>query len=528
MRHLSTTWFIAAGSALLLTLSTGWYDHKLDQTGSNLTMQTMLLEKLSAGSRLVVSNAYRLLDDSNLLSALHKQHDQNMVWYQSLSKGNLKESLPPLSNIPTEQIDALDLQFDRYSNQVMELVQGRSTLTNLQESRDTTLLAAHDLSQSANALLQGLQQIAATPQQLADLYALSMALNNHYVNVLTALDNQTRYNPLDLDWINNILKALSSGEHAAKSSIIRRSASQLLADVTAFQKDHSAAIGQHHGLRSTMLDQIRKLETTTTELTTTLEQIESSANRQRLGQWITSIGLWLTTLLSLMAVTALALREPKHDNVAKPRVTATPLPQPASETTTSHLVSQLKMDKNKLMNDIRPLGEGILYIRADEHLESTGDLARCFNQSREALIQRIESLRGNLLQLTEEMSQGSTSNGSSPTISIDTTPVENLTYRAQAELEGLARTIKSQLEAGAELKQDMLLACKRADRLLDEIRIRVRKGIQEAIRDSVNIAEAQQLQPGNESIRQLIARLTANLDQFQTQAPSRNKRRSPN
>lgn len=178
------------------------------------------------------------------------------------------------------------------------------------------------------------------------------------------------------------------------------------------------------------------------------------------------------------------------------------------------------------MNDIRPLGEGVLYIRADEHLESTGDLARCLNQSREALILKIESLRKTVDQLQSELSATQQAVSSTSQLNIDTTPIENLTYKTQAELEGLNRKIRAQKWEDSETAKGLLIHCMRADRLLDEIRVRVKKGLQEMVNDSAD-QQAQLNQPkDNLAIQRLIEQMVNGLDEFQTQAPKSRRRQA--
>lgn len=511
-------------AVLMLVIAACWSSYRYQSFTKNQTQQLLLLSHLQAGSELLVAESVKLLGSENQLSAVQKQHDLNIVHFQTIAHGNLKETIAPLPSITSVDLNELKENFEPFSTTAATIIQDRANVSKLAENRESMILAARNLADKAESLALGLQQINANSNQIADGYQLAMALNRHYVSVQDAFKSERPYQALDIDSARQTLEALSTGKTAPGSAIIKRSAAHLLTEVESFES-LSKTLSTHRELKQTLSERIDNLKALQQKLSQTLQNASDQLESEGSSLLLLSAVFWFAslTLSCVLTIYTVFFR-----TMAAPVDQAAPQqqPKPASEQTSSHYLNQLKTDKNKLMNDIRPLGEGVLYIRADEHLESTGDLARCLNQSREALILKIESLRKTVDQLQSELSATQQAVSSPSQLNIDTTPIENLTYKTQAELEGLNRKIRAQKWEDSETAKGLLIHCMRADRLLDEIRVRVKKGLHEMVNESAD-QQAQLNQPkDNLAIQRLIEQMVNGLDEFQTQAPKSRRRQA--
>jgi len=83
----------------------------------------------------------------------------------------------------------------------------------------------------------------------------------------------------------------------------------------------------------------------------------------------------------------------------------------------------------------------------------------------------------------------------------------------------LQRKINALNWNNSDAAKSLLTHCLRADRILDEVRVRVKKGWQEMLHDSQAGASNQDTANANAAIAVLINQMKDNLEEFQTEAP---------
>lgn len=488
---------------------------------------SVLLQKLNNGSDSILDKSRALLNNSKGLTTLKSLHDTNIVVYQSIIRGNLKQDLTSAGKLTGQDTGEMESSFARFSNLVSQLIQSRAQLLQLENMREEAKIGARTLAEKGTNLAIGIRQFGATKEQTYAAYDLALQLNDHYLSVVEVFTGSGTYQPLNASDLAATLNHLSSGPNAAKSAILRRSAAQLLTDIDSFS-ENSELIAEHQALQQSIGQQIESIEQAKTTLSLDISTVKDIVISSSSAAFPISIITWF---LSVATAVGACLQTSRHNPVSNPDNTAS-LPEPASELTSSYFLNQIKTDKNKLISDIRPLADGILYLHADEHLESTGDIAKCFNRSREALVDRIESLRTLASNIQSELEKAPESHKSPQAkIQLNTTPIEDLTFKAQSELEGIIRRVRNQRGDESATLQDsspreLLIRCQRADRIMDEIRIRVRKGLQETLDNVVNELSATADSKPNQAVSNLIVNLVSNLDELQTQAPSKARRKT--
>ena len=476
----------------------------------------LLLQALKDGSHQLLIEAQNLLREPERLSSIQTYQDRNIVDFQHITKGSLKHDLAPLDNTASVDLSALSASFDRYSVLVSSLIQSRSKLSQLADKKDEMVLGARTLAEKAANLAQGIVQYGAHNGQISASYEVALLLTNHSLNVNRVFDHGARYIPLNLDTAREALSVITTGKNASDSAILRRSATSLLENIEAFANS-SNAVSEYEKLAKSISQEMTQLADAQNQLEKAIEPIaESTVESGSFGFLLTLI----TTALAVVAALTGALIALRYTSESNSSPAPRPLPEPASEVTGSFYLNQIKTDKNKLINDIRPLADGILYIKADEHFESTSDLARCFNHSREALIQKIEALRVAVTNLQDALANKRHPEHHSVEVNINSSPIEDLTFKAQAELEGISRRIKAQAADNNDHRKLILTQCMRADNLLDEIRVRIRKGWQEVSQElndpSTNTDSAYETK-----IELMVTQLIGHLDEFQTKAPAK-------
>ena len=170
----------------------------------------------------------------------------------------------------------------------------------------------------------------------------------------------------------------------------------------------------------------------------------------------------------------------------------------------------------------------MLYIKADEHLTTTSELARCLNQSREALIRRIAMLQENALAVQNQLVARQDSEADStnkPKATINTKPVEELTLKANAELDGLQRKLRQLNYSDKEELKALIIRAARAERILDEIRVRVRKGWVEELIEEQNTESTHDANAKTNQVQSLVSEMVANLNEFKLEKPTSHRKR---
>ncbi|MBA57482.1 MAG: hypothetical protein CMK89_23780 [Pseudomonadales bacterium] len=480
----------------------------------------LLLQAVKHGARQIRSESFSLLTDSASLSNIQTQQDHNIVDFQHITKGSLKQDLAPLDTLIDINLDGLSTAFNQFSAQVFNLIQSRSTLTKLSDKKEEQVLAARTLAEKSSNLARGVMQYGASDSQVGASYEVALALTNHYLNVSRVFEHGGRYNPLDLDSLRESLGTITSGKGASDSAILRRSATNLMESIEAFSKS-TGAVTEYEKLQQSVARQLSQLEETQKQLEQSIDAVSETLNTSGSLSFILSFIAWVSSVTAALCGIPILLKGTAANANKGP---ARPEPEPASEVTGSFFINQIRTDKNKLINDIRPLADGILYIKADEHHESTADVARCFNHSRESLIVKVEALRDTVSSLQNAVSSKEQAEHHPKTLKINSTPLEDLTFKAQAELEGISRRIKAQASESNDSRKLILTQCIRADNILDEIRVRIRKGCLE-ITQETNAPNGREDNAYQSRIENLVNQLIEHLDEFQTQPPAkRNKR----
>lgn len=482
----------------------------------------VLLQQLNSGSGSILDKTQALLGNPMGLGSLKSLHDNNIVLYQSIVHGNLKQELASVNQLTGQDTEALETSFRHFSNLVSRLIQSRAQLLQLENNRDEAKIGARVLAEKGAELAIGIRQFGAATDQTLSAYDLALKLNAHYLSVIEIFTGSGNYKPLNISSLSATLNDLSSGPNATSSAILRRSAAQLQSDIASY-RENADQIVEYQTLKQNIKQQIESIEQAIPALSQDVTAVQDALMSSSSIAFPASIGAWLCCLVTAI----FGCLQTSRQLILSANPAPSSLPEPASELTSSYYLNQIKTDKNKLMSDIRPLADGILYLRADEHLESTGDIARCFNQSRESLIERIESLRALVTDLKSELDKKpAVEENPQANVKINTTPIEDLTFRAQSELEGILRKIRSQTESSSLSQQDVYTRCQRADRILDEIRVRVRKGFQETLINVVDELSSTSGSGQNIAVSKLITNLVSNLDELQTQAPTKARRRT--
>lgn len=491
-----------------------YYKHFRDQQ----QQQSMLLLELGAGTHQLLVESQSLLQDSGNLAKVQSYQDRNIVNYQHISKGNLKQGLPALDTLISDDLQTLDTSFNQYSALVSSLIQSRTKLDQLSDQREALTLGAKALAEKATGLAQGIAQYGAESNQITASYETALILTHHYLNVYQVFAQGARYTPIDMKFIQENLGSITSGKQASDSAILRRSTMNLLDGINDYAKN-SSAITDYEKLENNFIKQMTQLSHAQEQLQQAIAPLADTLHETGSFRFSMSLTAWILAVASALIGVIIATREsPKPNNLLQIQ------PEPASEVTGSYYLNQIRTDKNKLLNDIRPLADGILYIKADEHYESTGDIARCFNLGREALIQRIETMQQSCVDIEDALINLPASEHRKTEIKFNSSPLEDLTFKAQAELEGIARRVKTLAAENTDNRKLILTQCIRADNILDEIRVRIRKGLLETTQE-VDNSKADQDSAYQSKAKNLVSQLAAQLSEFQTQPPTkRNKR----
>ena len=507
----------------LITCSAAIYCQLYNQSLRDAQLRhAVMLQQLQGGLASIAGKAEGLLNGSEELASLKSLSDKNIVTYQTIMNGSIKQDLTAVDTLIPDDIQPFQTSFGQFSDQVAKLIQSRSQLVQLESKREEIILNARVLAEKGADLAVGIHQFGATSDQIAATYELALQLNRHYLSVTQVFSDSGRYRALELGAVSNTLTNISTGPAATQSAILRRSAAQLLSDIESFSQT-AAAIEELEQLKQNLNQQLQGIQVARSALSNDIHSLQEAVTSNRSLSFPLALAAWLISVSSALAGCLMAARASATAAAPAP----VPVPEPASELTSGYYLSQIKTDKNKLMNDIRPLADGILYLRADEHLESTGDIAKCFNRSREALVEKIDTLRTLVNRLQQAVdTNNETGAGDALGPSLDTAPIEDLTFKAQAGLEGISRKIRRQSIDDTVTRKEVLIQCRQADAILDEIRVRVKKCVKESVPNPLPETTAQMPQPHNVEVKKLITSIVEGLDEFQTQPPAKVRRKA--
>lgn len=482
-----------------------------------LADHALLIQQLQDGADRVAADAQLLLLQSQVLAGIQQVNDRNIAHYQMVGNGSMKRGLPPFAAVAGENWEPLTPAFAEFQSTVNRLLQFRMTLDRLLQGRESLQQTAEKLCLHADNIVDALEQEPASLPHLRAAYRVKSVLLTHRMHLLQPARTEQPAATLPLNDLQTDLAALSTATDAPTSPALRRTAANL---------NKSLA---EHARQLLLVDEQQQTEQQLRQF----QQRLTSQNQSLQGQLDTATGAlygpvpasaWLILLLA-PALTALVLwcglllgrasRSARQDDDR-------PVPMTGlGERTSPHFINQLKTEKNQLMSDIKPMGDGILYIRADEHLESTGDLARCLNQTRESLVRRIENLRRQALLVQESVNhlpESIPATGPAIPATFDKTALIDLTLRGNTELDGLQRRLRGLTAANADEQQPLLERCLMAEQIFDEIRVRLKKDIPAAAEPATTGRTETDLSPVAQLPDQ-VKKLVACLEEFRTQAP---------
>lgn len=514
----------ALGLALVLTAIAG----KLASTRQHDQTELLLLaQQLNQGAALVTAESRGLLNESQALAAMQQVNDRNIAAYQLLTQGSVKRDLPPLTDLVPDISTNLEESFAAFQALVSDLIQSRRLLEQVLQGKDNVIKSAEGLAIQAQHLADGLEQQDGELPHMRAVYRIHATLIAHAQAVLQAYTTAAALPALPLEQLRSDLAALSTDTKAPQSPTIRRSAANLLNQLDAHLQTIEG-LQAHKAASEKIARQQESLHQHALALQQQLDAVSSDLYS------FTPIGLYLTialiiSSLSLAGMLGYHLRRAPA-SFATPAVDVEPSAA-NPERTTPNFMSQFKTEKNLLMNDIKPIGEGILYIKADEHLESTGDVARCLNQSRESLIRRIDQLKRQVSELQGALSSSAETpcapeSHQQASNAATTAPLIDLTFKGHAELDALQRMLKAQAGLEQETTRQLMMCCIKADRVLDEIRVRLKKAdsdMKRLVSGEVTGSNPERQTGQQQMITTLVAQLVEHLEEFQTQ-PTKSRR----
>ena len=517
---------LATTGAILFTLlaTVCWcVQHAFDQQRA-LAEQTLLLQQLQDGATLVTTESGLLLSDSQSLARIQQINDANIANYQRVANGSVRRDLPAFGSLTGRPISTLVPGFDPFQTTVTNLIQFRTRLDRMLQGREQLVQDAERLATQAEGLQEALTQDDTDIRHLRAVYQVRSILAEHLFTLREAYGEHLPAPILPMDKLGVDLKQLSTDKEAPTSPAIRRTAANLLKSIA----DHNGQLSQvqaHHDLA----DKIHNLQTELAKLGQTLQSQLQTASGQLYG--VHEISIYGAILASLLALgTTALLGFLLHESIPPSPSLATSETAPVlPDNTSPNFLNQLKLQKNQLMNDIKPIGEGILYIKADEHMESTGDLARCLNQSREALARRIDNLKQQAAALqTLLCSQPPAINSTETlqtTVSLAQGPLIELTLKGNAEMDGLQRRLRGLTSLEPEDQRQLLIRCLESERIFDEIRVRLKKGNNEneGTVSPQRFIHRTEGTPISDALARTVEKLVEHLDEFQTQ-PQKSRR----
>lgn len=487
----------------------------------------LLVQQVSQGTALVAAESKGLLQDSQALVAMQQANDQNIAAFQLLMDGSVKRNLPPIGKFTPILNGDGRLAFDTFQATVSDLIQSRTLLERILRGKDALIQSAERLAAQSESLADGLEQQQPSLGHLRASHRIKSALLTHVQAIRQAYNDGTGAPALPLEELRADLKSLSTDNGAPTSPTIRRTAANLLSQLeTHLQSlpalnDHNDARTKLQATQADLQQQARRLQ----------QQLEAVAGAlYDYLPWPLYLAIMLTlACLGISAGLGYSLRRRMEPVITVDTSALAPSSHP--DRTSPTFSSQLKTEKNLLMNDIKPIGEGILYIKADEHLEATGDLARCLNQSREALARRIDQLKHQVAELQAALASGPASikapTPAATSNSQSNAPLIDLTFKGHAELDGLQRHLRNQSSLDKDECKQLLVRCLRAERVLDEIRVRLKKSDVQAIPGARDLPDAPDTADTTNmaTVSVLVGKLVDHLNEFQTQPnkPRRNR-----
>lgn len=514
------TVFSALTATLSATIVVALLTYAFGQSEQKSAHQ-QLLNQLLFGTEKVAFFSSHLWDDEQALLQMKSAQDMNIAAFQKLQLGSIKDNLQPLHSHTDYNLNEINADFERFSVIAAEIQQARSTLERVKQGKEQYFQTVNLLIDKANGIVAGLSQFNPSITHQEAAYQTLMTLLQYENQLIGGFYQNNTIHPLDIDYVREQLSSLSTQAGAPKSSTIRRSAANLLAGIEENQ-EVSSVLGLYSEQRENLSQQVTELQKLQGKLKSHLNSISDQLESSLSLLIYVAMGFSLISAAALIYL-GLKLSTASHNSNALPL--STPPPGPEAERTSQTELARFKTEKNLLMNDIKPLADGILYIKADEHLASTGDVARCLNQSRESLAKRISALQASAIQVQSELSENSQDSNAlntQPKFQLNTKPIEDLTFKANAELEGAQRKLKQLNHPDKEEIKAILLRTLRAERLLDEIRIRIRKGWADELIEQTNQPENPQQ---SEQINHLVGEIVRNLNEFKIQAPTQRHKR---
>ena len=396
----STIFHLAFLSALILSSLLIWGNKNNHQQQIALSSQVLRLNYAfqSAFDHLLEArkgNAYALRQ-------LQTANDNAIASLNILTKGSIKQEISPSPQPMQAELQQVTSRWSIISKGIGLILQNRVTLQSYSKNQQTLHQMLSETIKTSKTVTNALNRSSASPHQIyysAQQIELLMLIEKFlFVAHLQSLTGNSLQKGITFeDLKTNINKQI---EHYKRNQylLLNGSTSPIVAKVEDTQiRRMIANTGENLKEFLVTIDRTlvtraktKDLSNTVTAITSNRESVEQQLEallkkhqNTEYNYWIQSwqIVLPLIILYGLLAWIGHQVMGSKTMTLANPE----PLSRHRDESNKLVRSNKHKAERNQLINQIRPLGEGKLYFEATELNESTKDIAKVFNQARISL-----------------------------------------------------------------------------------------------------------------------------------------------
>ena len=456
----------------------------------------------------------RLISEEKSFQRFRALNGSVVTQFQRLKYGNDTLGVSALSPSDDPSVATLLNDGENLLARFGKLIQSRQDINQYRQYNQRLLSEAESLVQATEAVSAASEQQSLSTTQMKTLGELTLLAKAQQLSIkITLLSIETNAESLIRDSKNrqqhaqSLIQQLTASKKQLANPVLRR----MIVNISDQLNQHINTVLSLSNATNNYDALEKNLKALTSSVKTLLTSVNEASDTLSGGVYMAQLTITLGAIAACLSFFFTGLWV-KEEHIVKNRATATTAgskkQQPSFEDNNIHNAptpnentqqrKQIITEKNQLIHDIQPIVDGAFYVDANEHAETTGEIAKAFNGARRSIVKRLQLVQQEVTRLQQLQQQSlepatnnqektspprekgsSTPSSSQPSISalFDIKSCVDITFETQTKIEQIKRLYSSDNESltdapttSSQTKQQItaLMECQ------DHLRVRLR------------------------------------------------------
>ena len=368
----------------------------------------------------------RLVSNELSFQRFRELNNSVVTQFQRLKYGNDNQGVSPLSPSDDPSVATLLSDGEKLLAGFGTLIQSRQDINQFRQHNQRLLSEANGLVQATEAISAASEQQSLSATQMKTLGELTLlAKAQQYDIQRTLLAIETNADPLirssktRQQHAQSLIQQLTASNKKLANPVLRR----MTVNISDQVDQHVNTVLSLSDVTSNYDALEKNLKSLTSTVKTLLTSVTGASSALASGSFIAQLMVTLGALAACVSFlfTGLWIKEGHSaDNKTAGASTSAEKQTSSFEGSSAKSASntnkpnentqqrkQIITEKNQLIHDIQPIVDGVFYVDANEHAETTGEIAKTFNGARRSIVKRLQLVQQEVTRLQQLQHQSS-------------------------------------------------------------------------------------------------------------------------